>query len=222
VRVPPTAVIVGILLSTSPVLADDWVADKLHGGVFVFFQGAWVRLNRGDIVADSAVIRTGPDGAVQFTRDHETIDLAADTQIQIFDRPGQRYTVVREAQGAVSVEANVENVKHFEVRTPYIAAVVKGTIFTVMTAEKGSMIQTARGKVGVTAARTGQHTDVPAGNIAAASASHGMVAMTRPGSDTMTQLSVWTPQCVPTTVLPCASCGFMRSSASQLPTSSHL
>lgn len=179
-RVLFTVVTAASLLCSTPVLADDWVADKLHGGVFVFFHGAWVALNRGDIVDDSVVIRTASNGAVRFTRDRETIDLAADTQIQIFDRAGQRYTVVREAQGAVGVEANVENVKHFEVRTPYVAAVVKGTIFSVMTADKGSMIETFRGKVGVTSARTAQRMDVPAGHLAAVSAVHGMAAMRAP------------------------------------------
>ena len=179
-RVLSTVVTAAALLCSTPTLADDWVADKLHGRVFVFFHGAWVALNRGDIIADSAVIRTGADGGVRFTRDHETIDLAADTQIQIFDRTGQRYTVVREAQGAVSVEANVENVKHFEVRTPYVAAVVKGTIFSVMTAGKGSMVETFRGDVGVTSARTAQRVDVPAGHMAAVSATHGMAAMRAP------------------------------------------
>ena len=179
-RVLSTVVTVATLLGSAPALADDWVADKLHGGVFVHFHGAWVALKRGDIVSDSAVIRTGSDGAVRFTRDQETIDLAAETQIQIFDRTGQRYTVVLEAQGAVNVEANVENVKHFEVRTPYVAAVVKGTIFSVMTTSKGSLVETFRGRVAVTSARTAQRVDVPAGHMAAVSATHGMAAMRSP------------------------------------------
>ena len=48
-----------------------------------------------------------------------------------------------------------------------------------------------------------------------------MVAISRPGSPTMTQsVRLQCRQCVARTVLPSASCGCMRSRASQLPTSS--
>jgi hypothetical protein len=97
-------------------------------------------LSRGDIVSDSSVIRTLQSGAVEFVRDRETIDLGPDTQIQIFDRVGKRYTTVREFFGDVSVEANVENVRHFSVQTPFVAAVVKGTIFSVVSDARHSTV----------------------------------------------------------------------------------
>jgi hypothetical protein len=130
-------------------LADNWQATKLRGDVFVSRGDAWVRLNRGDIVADSSIIRTRENGAVEFVRDRETIDLGADTQIRIFDRTGQRFTTVQESYGAVSVEANVENVRHFSVRTPFVAALVKGTIFSVRSNAQGSIVTVQRGVVGV-------------------------------------------------------------------------
>ena len=138
-----------ILLVSNVALADDWQAVKLRGDVFVHSNSTWVRLSRGDIVSDSSVIRTLGGGAVEFVRDHETIDLGPDTQIQIFDRTGRRYTTVRESFGSVSVEANVENVQHFSVQTPFVAAVVKGTIFSVVTNAKASTVTVQRGKVGV-------------------------------------------------------------------------
>ena len=104
-------------------------------------HGSWVPLKRGDIVSDSSPVRTMNDGQLEFVRDHETIDLGPDTQIQIFDRTGQRYTTVKEAFGSVRVEANVENVKHFSVQTPFIAATVKGTIFTVTSSLRAAKVQ---------------------------------------------------------------------------------
>ena len=133
----------------SAALADNWQAVKLRGDVFVSRGGAWVRLNRGDIVSDSSVIRTRQNGAVEFVRDRETIDLGSDTQIRIFDRTGQRFTTVQESYGAVTVEANVENVRHFSVRTPFVVALVKGTIFSVTSNAQASIVKVQRGVVGV-------------------------------------------------------------------------
>src|SRR5713226_3452177 len=106
-----------LLIASNVAWADDWQATKLRGDVYVYRDSAWVRLNRGDVVSDSAVIRTLETGSVQFARDRETIDLGPTTQIQIFDRAGKRFTTVRQFFGSVSVEANVENVKHFSVQT---------------------------------------------------------------------------------------------------------
>ena len=49
--------------------ADDWVAQKLRGEAFVWVSGNWVQLKRGDIVANSAPVRTMTDGQVEFGRD---------------------------------------------------------------------------------------------------------------------------------------------------------
>ena len=134
---------------TTVAMADDWVAVKLRGNVLAQQDGQWVHLARGDIVSDSRAIRTLADGNVQFARDGETIDVFGDTQLQIHDRAGQRFTTVSEVAGKVAIEANVENVKHFAVATPFLVAVVKGTKFTVMSGATSSQVDVTRGKVGV-------------------------------------------------------------------------
>lgn len=148
--------------------ADNWVALKLRGHASVFVNGSWVELKRGDIVSNSAPIRTAKDGLVEFSRDKETISLGPDTQIQIIDRVGSRYTTVKETYGAVRVEANVENVKHFAVETPFLAATVKGTIFTVVSGKRRAEVQVQRGKVRVEDDHHGLHVDVLAGQSATA------------------------------------------------------
>ena len=143
------SVLLVLTFGVSAALADDWQAIKLRGSVFVSHDRAWVRLNRGDVVSDSSAIRILSDGVVEFVRDRETIDLAPNTQIRIFDRAGQRFTTVQEFYGAVSIEANVENVRHFAVRTPFVAALVKGTMFTVTSNAQSSTVRVRRGVVGV-------------------------------------------------------------------------
>lgn len=142
------ALVLGVLVSFGAT-ADDWVAVKLRGAVFAFVDGAWVQLHRGDVVSDDRVIRTQPSGRATFARGAETIDLGPSTQIQIFDQSGKRFTTVRQFYGFVEVEAEVQNVQHFGVRTPYLAAVVKGTKFTVESDSDSSGVSVMRGKVAV-------------------------------------------------------------------------
>lgn len=134
----------------TPVLADDWVAVKLRGDVFQYQDGAWVPLNKGDVVSDRRDIRTGSNGRVQFQRDQETIDMAPGTHIKIYDRRGMdRFTIVQEGTGTVTIDAERQNVKHFAVVTPYLAAVVKGTRFTVNADNANASVGVERGQVEV-------------------------------------------------------------------------
>lgn len=141
------------LTLASPALADDWTASKLRGLVLVndlHGTGQWKKLSRGDVVSDDSPIRTMASGNVEFTRDAETIALGPNTDAQIFDRTGKRYTTVVEQFGQVDIDAQVQNVQHFAVETPYLVAVVKGTHFTVFSSATGSRVVVSRGLVGVT------------------------------------------------------------------------
>jgi hypothetical protein len=170
------------LLATTPALADDWVAAKLRGSVYVNDlrgDGKWQPLRRGEVVSDDRVIRTMASGNVEFTRDAEVISLGPNTQVQIVDRKGKRYTTVKEQYGKVAIEANVENVQHFAVETPYLVAVVKGTKFTVTTSDSGSQVKVTRGLVAVTGAGR-QTVLVPAGQQVSGSASGRMQLSGKP------------------------------------------
>ena len=136
------------------------MAAKLRGIVLMQQDSQWVPLHRGDIVSDSLVIRTLASGNVEFAREGETIDVFGDSQIQIRDRAGQRFTTVNETFGKFAVEANVEHVKHFAVETPFIVAVVKGTKFTVTSRTDGARVDVTRGKVGVEDLQTHTYVDV--------------------------------------------------------------
>lgn len=147
-----TAILAGIALAiglAGSALADDWQAVKLRGAVFALVDNDWQQLARGDVVPDDRVIRTAPNGRVQFRRDNETIDLGPDTQVRIFDRDGQKYTVVQEHFGEVAIEADRRQVQHFVVQTRFLAAVVKGTRFTVKASDAGTDVTVQRGVVEV-------------------------------------------------------------------------
>jgi hypothetical protein len=162
-------VVSAVALASGSALADDWVAERLRGGVFALEDGQWVQLRRGDVVPDNRPIQTASDGRVTFTRGKERLDLSPGTQVQILDagKGALPYTTVRQYFGEVGVEAEVRDVEHFAVETPYLAAVVKGTRFSVETGDEVSRVEVERGNVSVSDNDSGETTSVDAGQSAA-------------------------------------------------------
>ncbi|HEV2515580.1 MAG TPA: FecR family protein [Devosia sp.] len=174
-------VMVMSVASGSAVLADDWVAVKLRGQVLQLVAGDWAKLQRGDVVPDDRVIRTLGNGRVDLQRDAEVVSLGGNTQIQIRDKAGKRFTTVQQHFGTVEIEAEVRNVQHFAVETPFLAAVVKGTHFTVKTSKTGSSVKVKRGRVEVSDNKSGAHVLVPAGQQATVAAT-GEIAVSGRGA----------------------------------------
>jgi len=130
-------------------IADDWLAERLRGRVFVQIEGSWMPLERGDVVSDESPIQSTASGRATFTRDGEIIEIDGGTIIQIIDVAGKKNTRVKQHQGAVVVEAEKRDVQHFSVETPYLAAVVKGTRFRVETGAGYSEVNVDEGTVEV-------------------------------------------------------------------------
>ncbi|MEO6396065.1 MAG: FecR family protein [Devosia sp.] len=149
-----------------PANADDWIAAKLRGNVFQLVDSAWQPLHRNEIVSDSRPIRTAFNGSVSFERGEETIQLGPNTEIRIHDRNGQNFTTVEETSGTVTIEAEVQNVQHFAVETPFLAAVVKGTRFTVKSTSRGAWVAVERGHVAVEDLHSRNHVTISAGQTA--------------------------------------------------------
>lgn len=157
------ALVAGLI---TPVFADDWVALKLRGKVLELVDGAWQPVGRGDAVPETHVVRTLGNARVLFQRGSETIELGPDTQVQIFQRARDKFTTVKQYFGEVTVEADVEKVRHFAVETPHLVAVVKGTIFTVRSDDKSASVEVKRGAVAVESETDHSHVTVRAGQSA--------------------------------------------------------
>lgn len=150
-------------------IADDWTVTRLRGDVHHMVDGNWQPLARGDVVPDDRQIRTHV-GRVTLVRGKETIELGSGTLIQIVDEAGRRpYTTVKQYVGRVEVEAEVKNVEHFAVQTPYLVAIVKGTRFIVRSTQTGSDVRVRRGIVSVTNLASGLNVLLEAGQAAATS-----------------------------------------------------
>jgi hypothetical protein len=170
------------LVSVLPTSAEDWIASRLQGNVELFVGGQWKPLMRGDTVFDTSKIRTESSGRVELSRGEEIISLGGNTEIVINQADAQRMTRIVQVWGTVSVEAEKRNVQHFSVQTPVLAALVKGTQFTVTYRNGVTRVAVDEGVVEVLDLATNSSVDLRPGQSAAASQMRP-VKVSGPGSE---------------------------------------
>lgn len=157
------AFILSLLAVDAAAAASDWKVSRLQGQASQFYSGDWLPLHPGDVVSDSAILSTGKDGVLELGRNDEKVTIGAGSQVQLFDRGDPRFTEIRQNVGSVGVEAHVEKSPHFSVRTPFLAAVVKGTVFAVKTTDHQSLVAVQRGRVKTIDAAGKSNIDVKVG-----------------------------------------------------------
>ena len=101
------------------------------------------------------------------------------------------------------------NVKHFQVETPYLAAVVKGTQFRVTVDKDDSRVDVLRGQVEVIDFKSGQFTQVFPSQSARVSA-QGTGGLSLSGGGTLSPIQQGSPRRSPVSPLPQAE---MRTAA---------
>jgi hypothetical protein len=150
--------------------ADDgvWSVGKATGEVWVATSGAQqVSLNQQEALKPGDTIRTGRNGRVLLVRGEETILISPNSVVGLptEKKDGLSTTIIQQA-GSILLEVEKRNVKHFEVETPYLAAVVKGTQFSVTVGAGSTKVGVLRGQVEVSDFKTGQIAQVLPGQAA--------------------------------------------------------
>ena len=163
--------------------AEAWSVSKSSGEVWMTTTGAQqVSLGQEEILKPGDTIRTGRNGRVLLVRGEETILVAPNSVIGLptENKDGLSTTIVQQA-GSILLDVEKRNVKHFEVETPYLAAVVKGTQFRVSVNAASTSIDVIRGQVEVADFRSGQIAQVLPGQVATAFA-QGKAGLSLSGS----------------------------------------
>ena len=128
--------------------AEGWVVNRVRGTADHLTGGKWIPLERGAMIDNGQSLKTGADGRVGLVRGAETVELEPGTQILLHEGAG-KMTSFEQASGLMSVDVERRNVQHFSVQTPFLAAVVKGTKFTVSVGRNASHVSVDRGVVQV-------------------------------------------------------------------------
>jgi hypothetical protein len=182
-RLSAIALVLG--MSSAALAADDdpWSVSKSSGDVWVASAGAdQVSLSQDISLKPGDTIRTGQNGRVLLTRGEETMLIAPNSVVGLptDKRDGMSTTVLQQA-GSILLDVEKRNVKHFEVETPYLAAVVKGTQFRVTVNATDTKVEVNRGQVEVSAFKSGQIAQILPGQAATAFA-HGFTGLKLSGS----------------------------------------
>jgi hypothetical protein len=161
-----------LVLSSTWARASEWVVSKASGQVWVASTRAQpVSLGTETALQPGDTIRTGGNGRVLLVRGEETILVAPNSVVALPDQTtsGLATTILQQA-GSITIKAQKRDFNHFEVQTPYLAAVVKGTEFVVTIGSQFADVQVMSGRVDVTDFKTGQAALVQPGQAARSSA----------------------------------------------------
>ncbi|HEY7843965.1 MAG TPA: FecR family protein, partial [Bradyrhizobium sp.] len=171
--------------SASALAADDgvWSVSKSSGEVWISTTGAQpASLKQEDNLKPGDTIRTGRNGRVLLVRGEETILIAPNSVIGVpTEKTDGLSTTILQQAGSILLEVEKKNVKHFEVETPYLAAVVKGTQFSVTVNAVSTSVDVKRGQVEVSDFKSGQIAQVMPGQVATSFA-NGKAGLSLSGS----------------------------------------
>lgn len=184
--------------STSNALAAEngaWSVSKSSGDVWMTTTGAQpISLGKEEVLKPGDSIRTGRNGRVLLVRGEETIMVSPNSVIGLpaEKKEGLSTTIVQRA-GTILLEVEKRNVQHFEVETPYLAAVVKGTQFRVSVNATSTSVNVLKGQVQVADFKSGQIAQVMSGQHATAFA-QGNSGISLGGSGTFSPIERGQPR----------------------------
>jgi hypothetical protein len=184
-----------VVVAGSEAIADSaWRVSKSSGEVWVSTSGVQQASLTDDAVLNPGDnIRTGRNGRVLLVRGQEKILISPNSVIGLPVPKSSGTTTVIQQSGTILLEVEKRNVQHFEVETPYLAAVVKGTQFRVTVGQGESFVTVLGGQVDVTDFRSGQSAFVLPGQMAKV-AMVGKAGLALSGSGTLSPIRPGTPR----------------------------
>ena len=169
----PKLALLGVLMvffTIAPATADSgaWTLVESKGSVQVTFQGIRpVALTTGDEVAPGQRVTTDGDGRAVLRNGKNTIVVSPNSALEIpAVADPSMMTRVRQLVGTLLFDVEKRKEQHFEVLTPDVAVVVKGTTFTTTVGSQGAVVHVISGLVQVADIRSGQTVFIRPGQTA--------------------------------------------------------
>ena len=158
-----------LLAASQPAWADGprWQVTETSGDVQVMRAGVSRTATRGGMLYSGDILVTGDGGRAVVTRGEEYMIVSPSSRLRLpGDTRSGGITQIIEEIGNVIYNVQRRNHQHFSVETPYLAAVVKGTTFSVTVDETGSSVQVLEGLVEVSTLDGGASDLVEPGEVA--------------------------------------------------------
>lgn len=164
-----TALLFAALFAAGTAFAADWTVKQVRQPASYSTDGRnWTPVTRGIAVPNAAWVNTGKHGRVLLRRGRDSMLINAGTLIAAAENgtDARPVTTLHQKFGTVTVDVRKRNYDQMTVKTPFMAAVVKGTKFTVNGNKRGSTLSVARGLVEVANLKSGQKAFIGAGGRA--------------------------------------------------------
>ena len=146
---------------------STWTVSEMSGSVQVAHRGMSRIATRGLAVTAGDTVTTGLGARVVLVRGTEYMMVAAGSRLQLQPEvQSSGLTQMIEEFGNVVFMIKKKTTPHFEVRTPYLAAVVKGTTFAVGVTLQGASVQVLEGAVEVATGDGGARDLLRPGSVA--------------------------------------------------------
>src|SRR3546814_20445262 len=118
--------------------APKWRVSEGTGDVHLTNDGRSRAATKGALLSSGAVIATGPKALAVIVRGQEFVVVSPSSQLRVpaADSPNKIMQIIEDF-GTALFNIEKKSTPHFGMQTPYLAAVVKGTTFTVTVGEIG-------------------------------------------------------------------------------------
>ena len=146
--------------------APTWVVSETSAGVTILHAGGARPATRGLHVEAGDIISTGANARAVIVRGDQYAVVAPGTRLEVAGSDGPGLVQFFEKAGNVVFSIKKSSTPHFGVQTPYLAAVVKGTTFSVTVEDTGAAVQVVEGAVEVATVDGGAKQMVTPGAIA--------------------------------------------------------
>jgi len=160
--------------------SGGWLAAEVAGQVTErAADGTWQPIERGSALPDGARVKTGPDGKLVLSHNKDTVTLSPNSELELPRKTdGASAPGLLQTLGTLLFRVEHSPGRRFEVDAPYLAAVVKGTVFTVSVSTTGNSVHVAEGAVEVTASASHEVALVhPGQTVVVSSAGRGLSIM---------------------------------------------
>jgi collagen type III alpha len=128
----------------------EWTVIESTGSVLVVQPLVAARpVSLQDVMAPGSIVTTGGDGHAELRRGGQSIAIGPNSRIALPAAETGGMTKIIQDFGAALFKVDKQQNPHFEVDTPMIAAVVKGTTFTVSAGSADDSVHVVEGLVQV-------------------------------------------------------------------------
>lgn len=166
-------VLAGCLVGIVSTQAADghWTMATVDGVAMVIVEGnEGQAATQGYPLVAGATLVTGGDGTVTLVRRGDSVKVYPNSEVTIPQSSDSGRLGVMQSLGELLFRMETRESRNFEVRTPFLAATVKGTVFTVQVAADRATVTVAEGSVLVAPVRGGRSQLIAAGNRASVNA----------------------------------------------------